>query len=255
MKIFTTLLLSALIAIAAASAEAKTGEDIIAAMHKKYDGKWYKTLTFAQTVTTYKPDGTSDVATWYEVLSLPGKLRIDIAPVENNNGVIYADGKIFQFRDGKTPGGRPMVHPLLVIGFDVYMQPVETTVAQLKAIGIDMAIVSETKWQDRDVYVVGAKAGDAKAPQFWVDKKDLLFRRLIQLGGRDRKVLQETQFNKYEKSGGGWVAVEVKFFNDGKMTMLEEYFDVRTNTKLDPQIWDAEKFTTVEKNYWQPGVR
>jgi outer membrane lipoprotein-sorting protein len=253
MKILTTVFITAILAMAASPARAITGEEVIAAMHKKYDGKWYKTLTFVQTTTTYKPDGTSEAATWYEVLSMPGKLRIDIAPIENNNGVIYTDGKIFQFRDGKTPGGRAFVHPLLVVGFDVYMQPVETTVAQLKSIGIDLSVVSETKWQERDVYVVGAKAGDLSVPQFWVDKKDLLFRKLIQLAGPDQKVVRETQFNRYEKAGGGWVAVEVKFFTDGKMTMLEEYRDVRANPKLDPQIFDPEKFTTVEKNYWRSG--
>ena len=50
-------------AAAALSAKDKfnSGEDVIAAMYKKYEGKWYKTLTFVQKTTTYKPDGTSDV--------------------------------------------------------------------------------------------------------------------------------------------------------------------------------------------------
>jgi hypothetical protein len=32
---------------------------------------------------------------------------------------------------------------------------------------------------------------------------------MIQLGGKDKKIVQETQFNKYVKAGGGWVAAEV----------------------------------------------
>ena len=44
----------------------KSGDELIAAMHKKYEGKWYKTLTFKQITTTYKPDGTSSDETWYE---------------------------------------------------------------------------------------------------------------------------------------------------------------------------------------------
>ena len=251
MKLITSLFSILVLAGLLFAVDVKTGDDVVAAMYKKYEGKWYKTLTFVQKTTTYKPDGTTGVETWYEALSAPGKLRIDIAPIENNNGIVFADGKISQFRDGKAPGPpRPFVHPLLVLGFDVYMQPVETTIAQLKSIGIDMTTVHEAKWNGVDHYVVGARAGDMTVPQFWVDKKTMLFTRLIQLGGRDKKVVNETQFNKYVKAGGGWVAVEVRFFADGKPTMLEEYTDVRANVKLDPDLWNPDKFTTVQRNYW-----
>ena len=35
----------------------KSGEDVVRAMHSKYDGKWYKTMTFVQKNTRYLPDG------------------------------------------------------------------------------------------------------------------------------------------------------------------------------------------------------
>ena len=126
-----------------------------------------------------------------------------------------------------------------------------TTLSQLKSLGIDLTTVHEEKWQGQDVYVVGAKKGDLTTPQFWVSKKDLLFVRLIQLGGRDKKIVQETQFNKYVRAKGGWVAVEVKFFNDGKPTMTEEYTDVQADVKLSPDLWDPEKFLTVDKTYYK----
>ena len=73
------------------------------------------------------PDGTTSVETWYEAMSLPGSLRIDIDPLEKGNGVLFTGGKVHSFRDGKLAGGRPLVHPLMVLGFDVYGQPVATT--------------------------------------------------------------------------------------------------------------------------------
>src|SRR6476620_1279698 len=154
------VILFLLFAMPSFAAQYKTGEEVLAAMHKKYDGKWYKTLTFQQTTTNYKPDGTSQAATWYEALSMPGKLRIDITPLEKGDGVIFADGKIYPFRDGKLGNSRDFVHPLLVLGFDVYGQPVETTVAQVKGLGIDLSIVHEEPWQGSTAVVVGAKEGD-----------------------------------------------------------------------------------------------
>ena len=96
--LFSLLLL---LAVPALAADIKNGEELIAAMHKRYAGKWYKTLTFVQKTTTYKPDGTSSVETWYEAMSLPGSLRIDIDPLEKGNGILFTGGKVHSFRDGK----------------------------------------------------------------------------------------------------------------------------------------------------------
>lgn len=235
---------------AISAADYRTGEELIAAMHKKYDGKWYKTLTFKQITTTYKADGTSSDETWYEAMNAPGKLRIDFDPIDKGNGILFADGTLYQFKDGKLAGKRAFVHPLLVLGFDVYMQPVETTIAQIKGMNIDLATIHQEKWMGKDVYVVGAKQGDLATPQFWVDKKDLLFVRMIDLAGKDKKIVAETQFNKYVKvKGGGWVSAEVKFFSDGKPRTTEQYSEIKTGMTLDAGLWDPEKWMTVDKSY------
>ena len=235
----------------ALAADINSGADLIAAMHKKYDGKWYKTLTFVQKTTNYKPDGSPEVETWYEALTAPGKLRIDMEPLSKNSGIIFADGNIYQVTDGKVAVKRPFVHPLLVLGFDVYTQPVETSVAQIKGLGIDLSTIHEEKWQGKDVYVVGAKQGDLRTPQFWVTKKDLLFVRLIQLGGKDKNIVRETQFNNYVKEKGGWVAAEVKFFSDGKLQTTEEYTNIKSGMNLSADLYDPDKFTTVDRNYYK----
>jgi hypothetical protein len=234
------------------AADIKSGDDLVAAMQKKYGGKWYRTLTFKQITTNYNPDGTSKASTWYEALDAPGKLRIDFEPLDKHEGILFADGKIYVYSEGKLARpGRPFVHPLLVLGFDVYMQPVNTTIAQIKGMGIDMSVIHQEKWQGKTVYVVGAKQGDVKTPQFWLTKDNLLFVRLIQLGGKDKKVVQETQFNKYVKSGGGWVAAEVIFNVDGKVATTEAYSDIRTGVKLDPDLWNPDKFLTIDRDYYK----
>jgi hypothetical protein len=252
MKITKLILIVLVIAVPSILAQYKSGEDVLSAMHKKYDGKWYKTLTFQQTTTNYKPDGTSQASTWYEALTVPGKLRIDFTPLEKHDGVIFAGNKIYSFRDGKMIANRDFVHPLLVLGFDVYGQPVETTAAQIKGMGIDLSVVHEEPWQGSTAVVVGAKQGDLTTPQFWVDKKNLYFVRLIDLGGRDKKSIQETQFNKYQKvKGGGWVSAEVKFFIDGKIATTEEYTNIQTDKTLSPDLWDPDKWTTVDTSYYK----
>lgn len=251
-QIAILFLLLAASVVPAFAGKIETAEQLISAMRKKYDGKWYKTLVFAQKTTTFKPDGTTQNGVWYEALSMPGKLRIDIDPLESGSGAIYANGTNNSFKDGKLVNSSPQNHALLVLGFDVYFQPADVTLEQLKKLKIDLTVLHEDKWQNRDVYVVGAKSGDLRSPQFWIDKKNLYFVRLIQPVGKDGASVQEIEFNKYEKvKGGGWIAPEVVFIVNGKRVFLEEYYGIRTNVSLDDALFDPQKFMTVDRNYFQ----
>jgi hypothetical protein len=253
MRNFKTIALVLLLtALPAFAANIKNGEDLITAMNKKYAGKWYKTLAFVQKSTQIKPDGTSESSTWYEAMSVPGKLRVDITPLETGSGFMFLDNTQYSFKDGKLARSVPRIHPLLVLGFDVYAQPVEKTVQLLKELNIDLTAFHEDTWQNRPVYVVGAKQGDLSSPQFWVDKKNLYFVRLIELGGKDKKQVQQTEFNKYQKTkGGGWVSAEVVFIVDGKRVFLEEYSDIQTDIKLDDKLFDPQKWSEADKTYYQ----
>lgn len=248
LKLFLLLLLAA---VPAFSGDIKTGGDLIAAMHKKYDGKWYKTLTFVQKTVHHQPDGTTTSETWYEAMSLPGRLRIDFAESKTGDGLLFTDGKLISIREGKVGAPRPFVHPLMVLGFDVYGQPIETTIAQVKGLGMDLSSIHIEKWKGRDTYVVGAKQGDATTPQFWIDKKDLVFVRLIQQAGKDKKSIAETQFNKYVRAKGGRVAAEVLFFVDGKPTTTEEYSDIQADIPLEKDLWNPEKWSAADKTYYK----
>src|SRR5882672_1603653 len=234
-----------LIAPAARAAKIKTTEDLVQAMQKKYAKSWYKTATFVQKTTNYEKDGTKKVETWYEALSVPGSLRIDFTPVKDGNGILFTDNKIYIFKNGKVDANRPYVHPLMILGFDIYRLTQADALEKLKGLKFDLSIFREDTWQDRPVYVVGARQGDLHSAQFWIDKKNLYFVRMIRPGGKDGAQTQETQFNKYVKLGGGWMAPEVIFAVDGKTVTSEEYSDLRANVALDSRLFDPQYWTTV----------
>jgi hypothetical protein len=251
-KIFLTALILSLAALPAFASKIKNGEDVIKAMHAKYSGKWYKTLTFVQKNTQWGPDGTVKNSTWYEAMSLPGRLRIDFDPLDSVNGLMFIDGKQLNFNGGKLARTTPRIHDLMVLGFDVYGQTVEKTIEQLKELKYDLAVLSENEWQGRPVWVVGAAKDDGKAAQFWIDKDRLLFVKLIKTAGPDGSQVQETRFNKYYKvKGGGWVSPEVEFLVNGKQAFLEEYSDIQTDVTLDEALFDPAKFGSVDTSYFK----
>ncbi len=230
---------------ATSPAKISNTNDLIAAMQKKYGNSWYKTATFVQETTNIQPDGTSKVETWYEAMSVPGNLRIDFTPTSAGNGILFTDNKIFVFKDGKAETTRTFAHPLLILGFDIYRAPATEVIMKLQALKFDLSQFREDTWQGRPVYVIGAKADDLHSPQFWIDRENLYFVRMLRPAGKDGTQTSETQFNKYQKLGGGWIAPEVIFMVDGKVVTTEKYSDMRADVKLDPKLFDPQSWTTV----------
>jgi len=239
------LLVFMLLLFAAPTDSIKSSSELIQAMHNRYAKSWYKTATFVQKTTNYNADGTSKAAIWYEAMSLPGKLRIDFDPVSDGNGILFVSDSMHRFQQGELKQTQDLVHPLMVLGFDVYAQPVELTLDKLKKLGIDLSQFREDTWQGRPVYVVGAKSGDLHTMQFWIDKERLYFVRMIQPAGADKSHTQETQFNKYQKLKGGWMSPEVVFLIDGKLRTTEEYSEIRGDVGLDPKLFDPSNWRTA----------
>jgi outer membrane lipoprotein-sorting protein len=245
MRYVILLLVMLVPAPATNAAKIKTTEDLVQAMQKKYAKSWYKTATFVQKTTNIDKDGNKKIETWYEAMSLPGSLRIDFTPTKDGNGILFTNSQIYVFKNGKVDSNRPFVHPLMILGFDVYRLPQSDVIEKLKGLKFDLSILREDMWQNRPVYVVGAKTGDLHSPQFWIDKKNLYFVRMLRPAGRDGAQTQETQFNKYQKLGGGWMSPEVIFTVDGKIVTTEEYSELRADVPLDPKLFDPQSFATV----------
>lgn len=211
-------------------------------MHARYASLWYRTVTFQEQAVTRNPDGTRETETWWEALIVPGKLAIHIGSPESGTGHLFNDGTLTSFRDGKIESTRPFVHMLLVLGFDVYRQPPETTIKLCTGQGFDLSKIREDKWQGHEVYVVGADKGDLKSKQFWVEKDRLLFVRLLQPNQTDATKMDDDRFADYRRVGGGWIAARVDFLTGGVDRFVETYSDIKGNVKLDPARFTPEGF-------------
>jgi outer membrane lipoprotein-sorting protein len=219
----------------------QTSEQLVKKMHERYEGKWYKSLTFVQKTSQVKPD-TTIVSTWYECFSFPGKMRIDM---DSTSGMLINGDSLYVFRGGKLTTTRLFTHTLLVLGFEIYFLQPQDAIAKLLGLHFDLSQFREDTWQGRPVYVVGAKAGDLHTVQFWIDKERLYFVRLLEPAGANGTQTRETQFNKYVRLGGGWLAPEVVFMVDNKVLMKEEYSDARANPNIDMKLFEPRFWSTT----------
>ena len=218
---------------------------LIHAMHARYAGSWYRTVSFVQQTTRVAPDGTESVETWREWLALPGRLRIEMGQPEEQRGAIYAGDSLYIIRAGQVARRTAQRNPLLLLGFDVYGQPPERTLEMIEAEGIDLSRFHRATWQGRPAYVVGAAEGDSASKQFWVDAERLVFVRLLEPAPNNPARISDTRFNRYERLGGGWIAPEVEVLVDGRRVFYEEYSDIRPGISLDSSLFVPERWTSA----------
>jgi hypothetical protein len=228
-----------------------TGEDVLAAMRFKYDEKWYKTLTFKQQTSRLTADGKWNVQTWYEAMKIPGSLRIDFDPISAGNGVIYARDSAFTVTNGRALRGSPSINELLLLGFDVYGNTTTRTAAILRKQGFDLTRVHADVFEGRPTIVVGARAGDTRSKQFWIDAERLYFVRQLSAAPRDSTKVQDIRFVNYRREGDAWISPRVEIHTDGKLVFFEDYSDIRTNVVLSDDLFDPSKWKTV-KHWLKP---
>jgi hypothetical protein len=226
----------------------KSGEELVRQMHDRYDGKWYHNLTFVQTTTF--PDRPAE--TWYEAGTIPGKLRIDLPPLDSMNAFMYLGDSAIVFKGGKRVAARQDRNLLMTLGFDVYGQAPETTIEQLKAQSMDLGKIREDTWNGTKVWVVGADKGDTTTSQFWIEQKRLLFVRLIEAHKSQKDPsappnILDITFENYQPLAKTWVAPRCVIKLDGKEVQREDYRDIRADVKLQPDLYDSE---TYHKASW-----
>src|SRR5580765_7641777 len=147
MRYLITLAFLLASALCAQAANITNTEQLVQAMQSKYAKSWYKTATFVQKTTNIDKDGNQKVETWYEAMSLPGSLRIDFTPTKDGNGILFTNGQVYSFKNGKVDTNRPFVHPLMVLGFDIYGLPQADVIEKLKGLKFDLSVFREDTWQ------------------------------------------------------------------------------------------------------------
>src|SRR5215510_2696329 len=220
-----------------------SGTTLVQAMHERYVGKWYKTLTMVQKTTVGLASGGELKQTWYQASQLPGKIRIETDPTAKS-GVLYVRDSVYSIMGGKLARADTGRNDLWILGYDVYAQSPERTSALLDRAGFDLTGFHETTWKGKPVYVVGAPEGDTVSKQFWIERDRLLVVRVI---GRTPQGRSDVRLTNYRRAGDAWIAREVEQYVNGKRRLREEYSDVAINAKLSPVLFDPRKWSSAPR--------
>ena len=233
------MLLSLLLTVALLSSptDPRNGQELLALMRRVTT---YRTMTFVQ--TTRFPNRPEE--TWYESAQLPGRLRIDMAPLDSQRVAIFRNDSVYSMRIGRPVRGRPYVHGLMLLLGDVFVMPVDSAAAKLTAQGFDLSKLYRTMWEGRPTFVVGATAGDTVTPQFWIDAERLYLVRMIEREPDGTRM--DAHVTAHQRVGDIWVETEMTFYRNGQEIQREIYNDVRVNQELNPLIFEPDAYRRPE---------
>ena len=231
------------------SAEPSDGKALLARMHDRYAGTWFRTMTFVQRTTQRRPDGTSQVTTWYES-QRGSRLRIDIGDPALGNGALYTADSLYVVREGKVVRRMAEGNPFLPLIVSVYLEPLDVTIKQLAPYKIDLSRLRVQDWEGKPTYVVGSTSPtDTTSPQIWVEKDRLIVTRfLVPLMPTPDKRVQDVRLENNVAVGDGWLATRVRMLDQGKPMQTEEYSDWRVNVPLPATFFQAEHWG--EGQHW-----
>lgn len=252
--LITLSLFAVLASCAMAAGRTNTGEPadgraVLARMHDRYEGRWFNTLTFVQRTTQYRPDGTSQISTWYEAQRGP-RLRIDVGDPSAGNGALYTADSLYVLRAGKVVRTMAEGNPFLPLIVGVYTQPLDQTIAQIAPYKVDLSRIHTQDFAGKPTYVVGsASPTDTTSPQFWVERDRLIVTRFLLplIPSPDNRV-QDVRLENNVAVGGGWLATRVRMLDKGKPMQTEEYSDWRVNVPLPESFFQAEHWS--EGEHW-----
>lgn len=241
--------LVALLAAGCAPSEpALDAAGLVRQMHDRYADVRPASIAFVQTTVLHRdPDAAPDTSTWYEA-AVPGRLRIDIAPLENGNGALFSDGMLTSMRNGSVAVRRPEVNPLQLLLMDVFQFDPDRTIEILDTLGFDLSIFRKADWDGTPVWVAGAEEGDLESAQFWVDRERLVTVRVIQPvgGGTNTWDVRVTGFRTVD----GYPQEDaLLMYIDGRLWQEEYYREIHPGIDLDPALFDTTDWT-IDRPYW-----
>lgn len=224
---------------ASAPAKIASASSLIGAMHDRYGGKYFKTMTFLQNNTAYTTTGEEQKSQWYVHIQAPGKMRIAFLPAAQRSGLVQVNDKVASFDNGIRVDFRPSVYPALLLTVDVHSAAKASILRDLDSLGVKTEIIRSDEWEGRPVYVVGAKAGDTTSNQMWVDAEHLQLVRFIQRDRRGNRVfVSDTRVRGYREIEGFRVPTEILVVRNGRPAWREERTDIRINAELPPEVFD-----------------
>jgi len=168
----------------------------------------------------------------------PGLKRIQV--VNQDDTVIIIGGKIV----GETETLFDHFKDLLLY------RKTGLLVDRLSQLGVNLQVVSLGRFNDKVVYVIGAKYPDDSVPQVWIDKNTFRPIGLILGDGCGETPLRRVEYHDYhaEPNQRGGYPMRILFFENGSLVRMHQLDVVQINSHVPDRLFDVAYLKSISQS-------
>ena len=208
-----------------------------------------KSADITQTLLLYPDNHTQNTAELTETVKydFPLAFRSDITSAKIQRIHLVSHGDVCTMLDGKiVANDSQLPNNKFDIYKDILLMRSGTLLQQhLDSLGVDTAISSIGRFQNRIFYVVGAQYPDAQPMQLWVDRETLRPVRWIIKSNHEAhsesayeiRYLEWRRFGQNSKTAF-WYPMRIRFFSDGRLTREIIVKNIKINPAFAKTVFD-----------------
>ncbi len=221
-------------------------EALIQFWKENYRDQVLRAYTFTQETVRYREGKAQEPAIWEEAVQYPSYFRIDLPKtVEGYNINLSRNDSVYIFRKGVVVDSSRQIQQFMIMEGSMYFEPTKSTLAKLQEVGINTDIFTQTQYEDRRTYIIGAEAGDLTVPQIWLDAEGRYnVRRFSRTNSGKLLEVRYSEFKTYE---GHWMEHWLEFLVDGQLVQTERYKNVNIHPQLPKGTFDRNQFI---EHFW-----
>jgi|GEM_PF-5145685 len=220
--------------------------ELIKSWREQFKDEILHSYTFTQETVRYKDGVAQEPAIWEEAVQYPSYFRIDLPKTaEGHNINLSRNDSVYVMRKGVVVDSSRQIQQFMIMEGSMYFDPVDTTLAKLREVGINPDIFATSQYQNRKVYIIGAKDDDLSVPQIWVDaERRYNVRRFSKT--RSEKLL-EVRYSEFKPYDGYWMEHWLEFLIEGKIVQTERYKQINIHPQLTSETFSRDSFSN---HFW-----
>lgn len=224
----------------------KTVRALVQHWKENYQGEVLLSYTFTQETVRIRDGVAQEPAIWEEAVQYPSFFRIDLPKTEEGFNInLSRNDSVYVFRKGVIVDSSRQIQQFMIMEGSLYFDPIDSTLSKLQEVGIDTNLLTLSQYEQRPIYIIGAKEGDLTVPQIWLDaERRYNVRRFSRTGSGKLLEVRYSEFKAYE---GHWMEHWLEFLVEGKMVQTERYTDIDIHPKLSKETFDRQQF---DKHFW-----
>jgi outer membrane lipoprotein-sorting protein len=237
-----------LLCMQASAQQSITGNQIFEKMYAAYGGKWHKSVSYLKEVQQYPNGVASPKQYWFEAIQYPGNKRMDIGDVTSGNIILLHNDTLYKYQSGKAVYGNEDRGDFFFLSGDMYFMTLDKAKKRFKWFNYDLTKGTESVWNGKPIYVLGATDTAEKVNQLWIDKENLVLLRSLEYEGGKSDI----RFEDHVQLPTSWLETKVSFRQDDQLLQEEKYIGYSNTREFSKDLFNPWKATTA-KSWYEPG--